>query len=359
MGLSVLYVCNEDRATTKQRLLALKDMNVALDVIYTALLDEKVSLVKRVCRAIQFRLGFFPERNNENAQIIEKLRHKKCDILFVEKGLSIKPSTLIKVKKNQPEIKIVSYTLDDVMNPGNSSWYYRKDIPLYDFHFTNKKYNVKELSDLGAKKVRYFRNAYSKHVHHPVTVSREEADYYGADVSFIGTYEKERVELLRHLADNGIQIKVWGWGKNPETSGMIHDNILMTGKYVYDDEYAKVVCASKINLCFLRKINRDKETTRSIEIPACGGFMIAERTAEHAALFEEDKEAVYFEGKEELLSKVTYYLKETDKRTTIASNGLNKCLQEDYSYHHQLQSLFSIVLEHEKISDRKHASYTV
>ena len=197
----------------------------------------------------------------------------------------------------------------------------------------------------------YLKNAYSQHVHYPIDVASTEKLIYGSDVSFIGSYEKQRVEMLRYLADNGIKIKVWGWGKGTVSSSMKHSNITMTGKYVYDEEYPKVVCSSKINLCFLRKANRDTETTRSVEIPACGGFMLAERTEDHLELFEEDNEAVYFSTKEELLNKINFYLEHDTERERIGKNALARCIKSEYSYKHQLKEIISTILGYDAFGD--------
>ena len=52
----------------------------------------------------------------------------------------------------------------------------------------------------------------------------------------------------------------------------------------------------------------DLITARTFHIPACGGFMLHERTAEVREFFDEGRECAMFEGAAEMVAKVGYYL---------------------------------------------------
>jgi len=85
------------------------------------------------------------------------------------------------------------------------------------------------------------------------------------------------------------------------------------------------VKGSKIALCFLAKIYPDQITYRTFEVPACGGFMLAQRTAEQLRFFAEGREAAYFSNQAEMLDKIRFYLDHVDLRKKIAAAGLRRC----------------------------------
>src|ERR1035438_5518630 len=92
-------------------------------------------------------------------------------------------------------------------------------------------------------------------------------------------------------------------------------------------------------LNILPKWNRDEETTRSIEIPACGGFMLAERTPKHLEYFVEGQEAEFYCDFPELLEKVRFYLRADERRMEIADSGRDRCIRSGYSYRDRIASV--------------------
>ena len=353
MKYKILHVGPEDKATTLHRYNALIDLGHSVKRIYTIRLSEQPSYsgkrelsLKRIRRFLSRKAGYPIQSNSENQQILYKIKIEQPDLIFIEKGLTIWPKTLTDIKKKYPSIKIISFSLDDMKNKMHQSKYYLKSLKLYDIHFTNKRYNVNELINMGAKKVYYLSNAYSKSVHKPIKISEKDKLKYGCDISFVGGYELERFEMMYYLAENGIRVRVWG--NNWHKCKIFHKNLLIENKPAYGDLYGKVICSSKIVLAFLRKINRDEETTRSVEIPAFNAFMLAERSSLHQEMFLEGKEAAFFNKKEELLEKIIYYLNNDSLRKKIADLGYKKCMSLNCSQHDKMSDLLKICFENEK-----------
>jgi len=283
---------------------------------------------------LAWKLGFHLDTEKMNSRVVEKATELKPDVIWIEKGNMIWPGTLRKLRRVCPDAQLVSYTDDDMFNSLNRTWAYRFGVKCYDTIFTTKSYNAnpEELPSFGAKRVVMVDKAYDPAHHMPVELTAEEHEWLDDDVGFIGSFEQPRAEDMLYLAQNGIRVRVWGNGWDsfdPKEPNLIIERRALVNTN-NNPLYSKGICATKINLAFLRKANRDLQTDRSIEIPACGAFMMAEYSDEHAALFVEDKEAVFFRSREELAEKIKYYLSHDDERLGIAAAGRERCLADKY-----------------------------
>ncbi len=239
------------------------------------------------------------------------------------------------------ETVLLNYSGDDMFNPRNQSRQWRAGLPLYDLHVTTKRHNLSELRAAGARDVFHVDKAFDPLVHRPMPVTPE----VRARLRRRGRLRR----LARGRAD-APRCSTWpatacrcGSGGPGAACARRTPNLRIEGRPLWSDDYASAVSAFRINLCFLRKVNRDRHTTRSVEIPACGGFMLAERTEEHLALFEEDREAVYFSSDDELLEKVRWYLAHEDERARIAEAGRRRCWAGGYTYERRLEDVLAHV----------------
>lgn len=80
-------------------------------------------------------------------------KNKDYDIVWIDKGHTILPSTLKYIKKISPNTIIVSYSPDNMALRHNQTQQYLETIPLYDYFFTNKSYILDNMRKLGAKNI--------------------------------------------------------------------------------------------------------------------------------------------------------------------------------------------------------------
>lgn len=315
--------------TSAMRYAAMKRAGLALTVVNT---DADLGLPKRIISAVAKRIGHGIDWGGLNQRLLNAVISQRPQVVWIDKGVFISGDTLQSIRSHEPRSKIVHYSLDDMSGRHNRSRQYVSAIPYYDLHVTTKSFGVAELRQEGARDVILLDNAFCPEIHQPRQVSDREREELGGPVGFIGTFERDRAEALSWIASKGIPVRVWGDGWASWSRQNRQELLRIENNNVRGERYAKAICSFDINLGFLRRLNRDLQTTRSVEIPACGAFLLAERTREHLKLFEEGKEAEYFDSEEELLQKCRYYLENPLKRRDIARNGRLKCESSDYSY---------------------------
>jgi len=338
LSLAILYVGTES-GTCLQRADGLRKLGHQITFIDSGP-PEFGTLSYQVYRiAHQFRR--YPDLFRASSRLVRAVADRPFDILWVDKGLMIRPRALVRARELRPGMKLVIYSPDDMMNPGNQTRRYLEHLPLHDLVVTTKSYNVPELYACGARNVLFVGNAYDPEVHRPLELGAEDHDRYGSQVGFVGAWERERAVSICRAAEAGIPVTVHGpgWSRRRDLSS----GVRVGEDFLAGLVYSKVINATRINLGFLRKVNRDLQTTRSIEIPACGAFMLAERTEEHRSLFREGVEAEFFESDGEMIDKCRYYLEHEEERARIASAGLRRCRESGYSNQGRLTTILEAV----------------
>lgn len=295
-------------------------------------------------RAINKLIGKPPTYWRFNRQVVKVAERFQPELILFLKGPYVNPDALAALRARTSAI-IVNYCLDDFfsLNPKAVTADMGRCIPLWDFIFTTKRYNVSELEAAGARRAIFVRCSYDPAVHYPISVTPEEKAKWSSDLLFVGTYEKERAEWLTALVEHvPCNLRVFGnrWG-----AVALHSPLSphLQRRPLIGQEKRLAFSSTKIGLAFLRKANRDTYTDRSFEIPACGAFMLAERSDEHALLFNEGKEIACFETVDELVEKSRYYLGHEQERIKIARAGYNRVIADHHTYADRLTEILNHV----------------
>jgi hypothetical protein len=273
---------------------------------------------------------------------LDAARRRAWDIIWLEKALCIGSRELRALRGACPGAKVIGFAADDMCLRHNQSRQFVEALRDYDCFITTKPLAVAELGALGCARVLAVGNGFDPEAFRPRPLAAGDVERLGGDVGFIGSYEQSRAELMLGLARAGLRVRVWGDGWR--ALRVRHGNLRVEHRPLYFDDFSKACGAFKVNLGFLRKLNRDQATTRSVEIPACAGFMLAERTPEHLELFEEGREAEFFASPQELLQKCRRYLADEAARRTIARRGFERCIASGYSNAARLREAFRQIL---------------
>ncbi|MHA1109342.1 MAG: CgeB family protein, partial [Alphaproteobacteria bacterium] len=309
-----------DESRTVQRVEAMRALGHAVTTIATTPADFNYESRPGLMRRVRQRLRIPGDPAHANRGLLRAVGDG-ADIVWIEAAGMIHAGTLRRARAINPRIGILWYSEDDMMNPRHRSLWLDAALPLFDLWVTTKSFNASddELPSRGARNVLFVNNSCDPALHRPMGLDPDIRARFGAAVSFVGTCEEPRARSLLHLARKGFTVRVWGngWG---DWVGR-HPNMMVENQPIYNDDYASAICASALNIGFLRKSNRDLQTCRSIEIPACAGFMVHERNDEICRLLREDKEAVYWSSDHELAEICGRWLPDDEGRDRIGRAG--------------------------------------
>ena len=293
-----------------------------------------------------------------NAAVLDAARDFRPELIWAEKQEFLRADTLHRLRKSGA--RLVHFTPDPYFSLDWKRTRLMDDaIRVFDVLIYCKSYEREDYLRVG-KPLVFMSLGYCDEVHRPLTAMES----YRSTVAFLGGWEPRREVLLRQIAQAGIGLKIWGanwdfvhdgqWSPRRqivlrqlagnEPFRIRRDPLLASahqGDELYADEYARALSGAGISLGFLRKVCPDQHTTRSFEIPACGSMLLADRSHEHRAMFEEGREAEFFDSASELMDKLKFYVSHPDVRRKVAAAGRERCTRSEYAYIHRLKHVLA------------------
>jgi len=269
--------------------------------------------------------------------VLRECRDFRPDVLIAT-GLAPLSETVLE-KINRLGIHAVNYLTDDPWNRKQRSHWFFKTLPLYKNVFNVRRSNIADLKKAGCRNVHYLPFGYDPGLHYPEKpAGEEEMRKYQADILFVGGADGDRLLFIRALIRKGFRVALYGnyWNRYVET--------MRYARGFADPRQLRLAtgCA-KISLCLVRRSNRDDNVMRSYEIPAAGGCMLAEDTAQHRAVFGDEGESVYYFSNElQMVQKASYLLTHENARKILRQNAYNKITQKNNTYADRLKEMLMI-----------------
>ena len=296
-------------------------------------------------RALRKVLGSPLERDRRRhaEELVALAERERPEIVIVLKGLHIAAREVEQMRRGGAWVVNINHDDFFSLNRANRSRAQRDAIPVYDYVFVTREVNVAEVRPFNPR-VEFFPFAYYPRIHRPVPIPEAERERYAVDVVFVGTFERERCGLLERLVE-AVPARYAIWGNLWERAGRRSPlRPYIRGQAVMMDEMAKALGGAQLALGFLRKKNRDDYTQRTFEIPACGGLLLAERTARQQAFYREGVEAEFFDPTQpdELIAKVRGLLADADRRARLREAGRAALLNQRHTYRDRLERLLEV-----------------
>jgi len=288
----------------------------------------------------------YPEgRRSHNDDILAAADHVHPHVMLTVKGNFIAAETLRALHRRG--IFTVNYYPDrDFQHDGMRS----DAIEEYDLVATTKSYQLPWLRErLGADRVAMVHHGYVPQVHRRRTLPGETPRFLW-DIGFIGNASPDKLAWLepiaRNLGDRSMIVVGNRWQQQAAGTPVAP---YVFGGPLHGDQFARAIEHTRVNIAVHHGPGgaqgwHDAVSTRTFEIPACGGFMLHIDNEEVRTLFEPGREVELFANPEELAAKIGQYLADEPARRSIAYAGHARTVPA-YSYHARAGELEHLLIE--------------
>ena len=321
LTMKILYV-GPDSGTSRQRKFALERLGHDLFLV-----DPFEALpLRRWTRPWSFKTGALGLEGLVRRYVLAKVGEARFDLVLVDGGELIGAALTRDLR--QAAAAIVHFNLDNpFVDRDGARWrLVRRAMPFYDLFVSPRDSTNQAALRAGVKHTLRIDQAADEIGSRRLDFSAQDHVRYDADVVFVGVWMPERGPFMARLIERGVPLRIYGprWEKSAEYSRI---EPYIAGGWVADEAYAKAIQGGKIAIGMLSKGNEDLHTTRTMEVPAMGVLLCAERTSDHMRLYRDGVEAVFWDDADECADQCLALLADPGRLKAIAEAGHRRVIE--------------------------------
>lgn len=223
------------------------------------------------------------------------------------------------------------FSSDDPWSAGQRAGWYLAALPGYDVVFTPRAHTVPEFQSIGCARVETVPFGYDEFFIAPAANPPA-----GTAILFVGGADEDRVAFMTDFAARepiGVVGAYWSRHRIPQVTDLGHRS---------PQDVAALTAAARVNLCLVRRANRDGHVMRTYEMAATGAAMVVEDTPDHRALFGPEGDAVlYFGTPPEAAMKARALLSDEKLRLRLRTNAQRRIVLGRHTYRDRLQTMLA------------------
>jgi spore maturation protein CgeB len=216
----------------------------------------------------------------------------------------------------------------------------RHVAPAFDLAVTTDPESVPKYEQLDGVRVQLSQWACNRYAYRRTTTELRHG------VTFVGQPHGDRRRIIKRLEQAGHPVECWGHGWR---AGRLEHDAMVD---VFSSSAINLNLSNssdprgikRLALWLLRRggtgPRRPQIKGRNFEVPGCGGFLLTEKLPYLDRYFSYDAEIGIYDGEDELVEKVGYWLEHPDERAAVAEAGYRRVLAE-HTYDHRFGEIFA------------------
>ncbi len=268
---------------------------------------------------------------------------RQFDLTWVDGGELVGTTSMKRLKQAAP--KILLYNVDNPFGSrdGRRWAHLLRALPQYDLFYTARQETAELAPSFGCRHVFRDFQACDDVIHRPVVLNEADHARFDSEVSFVGTWMEGRDDFMATLLAKGVPLRIFGtrWERAP-----LYDKLK---PFIYSEDlrgadYTKAIQCAKICIGLISKGNADLHTQRSVEVPTIGAVFCAERTSDHEALYEDGREAIFFDDAEDCADTCLALLADPERVAAVAAAGQARALANGHFFEARITDLIRRVM---------------